>query len=77
MIPQAFGRHGDPPLKMHRKIDPTHPEQLFNNWKRAYKTGHQYKNAITFSGGSDKATFSSSLSHFRQNGLFLLPGTRM
>ena len=48
--------------------DPTHPDQLYNNWKRAYQTGHQYKNTINFSGGTEKATFSSSLSHFRQDG---------
>jgi len=51
------------------KTDPTHPAKLFNNWERAYNTGHQYRNAITFSGGSEKATFSSSLSYFKQNGL--------
>jgi len=58
-----------PTVEDARKIDPTHPAELFNNWKRAYNTGHQYKNAISFSGGSDKVNFSSSLSYLRQNGL--------
>ncbi|HEY6976647.1 MAG TPA: SusC/RagA family TonB-linked outer membrane protein, partial [Chitinophagaceae bacterium] len=62
-----------PTVEEARKIDPTHPATLFNNWKRAYNTGHQYKNAISFSGGSDKVIFSSSLSYLRQNGL--IPST--
>ncbi|MBS1975393.1 MAG: TonB-dependent receptor plug domain-containing protein, partial [Bacteroidetes bacterium] len=58
-----------PTVEQARTVDPNHPAQLWNNWKRAYGTGHQYRNAITFSGGTDKATFSSSLSYFKQNGL--------
>jgi hypothetical protein len=58
-----------PTVEDARKIDPTHPAQLFNNWKRAYNTGHQYRSGITLSGGSDKATYSSSFSYLRQNGL--------
>ena len=51
------------------KIDPTHPAKLPNDWKHAYNTGHQYRSGITLSGGSDKATYSSSFSYLRQNGL--------
>ena len=67
MIQLAFGLRGVQLLKTHEKYP--HPAELFNNWKRAYNTGHQYKNAISFSGGSDKVNFSSSLSYLRQNGL--------
>ncbi|MGI8952435.1 MAG: SusC/RagA family TonB-linked outer membrane protein [Chitinophagaceae bacterium] len=52
-----------------KQEDPTHPATLENTWKRAYNTGHQYNNSISFAGGTDKATFSSSLSYFRQDGL--------
>ncbi len=62
-----------PTVEDAKKIDPTHPDQLFNNWKRAYNTGHQYRNVVSFSGGTDKAIFSSSLSYLRQNGL--IPST--
>jgi len=58
-----------PTVEQARTIDPSHPATLFNNWKRAYNTGHQYKNSISFSGGTDKATFASSLSYAKQNGL--------
>ncbi len=67
--PESFWPAWGPTVEEAKAIDPTHPDKLFNNWERAYQTGHQYKNAITFSGGTDKATFSSSLSYLRQNGL--------
>jgi TonB-linked SusC/RagA family outer membrane protein len=57
-----------PTVEEAKTTDPTHPDELFNNWKRAYRTGHQYKNALSFSGGTDKATFSSSLSYLKQDG---------
>ena len=67
--PESFWPAWGPTVDEAKAIDPTHPDKLFNNWEHAYQTGHQYKNAITFSGGTDKATFSSSLSYLRQNGL--------
>lgn len=62
-----------PTVEEARKIDPTHPAQLFNNWKRAYNTGHQYRSGLSFSGGSEKLTYSSSFSYLRQNGV--IPNT--
>ena len=58
-----------PTVEDARKIDPTHPAQLPNDWKHAYNTGHQYRSGINFSGGTEKATYSSSFSYLRQNGL--------
>jgi len=58
-----------PTVEQARTIDPNHPAKLFNNWKRAYGTGHQFRNTLTFAGGTDKATYSSSVSYFKQNGL--------
>jgi TonB-linked SusC/RagA family outer membrane protein len=62
-----------PTVEDARKIDPTHPAQLPNDWKHAYNTGHQYRSGINLSGGSDKITYSSSFSYLRQNGL--IPNT--
>ena len=56
-----------------KTVDPDHPDQLWNNWKRAYNTGHQFRNTVSFSGGNEKATFSSSLSYAKQDGL--IPST--
>lgn len=58
-----------PTVQAAKQEDPTHPDALFNNWKRAYNTGHQYRAGVTFSGGSEKATYSSSFSYLRQNGV--------
>ena len=58
-----------PTVDQARKIDPTHPATLFNDWKHAYNTGHQYRSGLSFSGGSDKVTYSSSFSYLRQNGV--------
>ncbi|MHA4808669.1 SusC/RagA family TonB-linked outer membrane protein [Flavitalea flava] len=58
-----------PTVEQARTIDPNHPAQLYNNWKRAFQTGHQYREALSFSGGTDKATYSSSLSYSKQNGM--------
>lgn len=58
-----------PTVEQARTVDPNHPASLFNNWKRAYNTGHQFRNSISFSGGTDKATFASSLSYAKQDGL--------
>ncbi len=58
-----------PTVEEAKTVDPNHPDKLYNNWKRAYNTGHQFRNSLTFSGGTDKATYSSSLSYFKQDGL--------
>lgn len=58
-----------PTIQDAKQIDPTHPDALFNNWERAYNTGHQYRSGLTLSGGSEKITYSSSFSYLRQNGL--------
>ncbi|PWU03810.1 MAG: SusC/RagA family TonB-linked outer membrane protein [Bacteroidetes bacterium] len=58
-----------PTVEEAKTVDPNHPDQLWNNWKRAYQTGHQLRNTISFSGGTDKSTISSSVSYFKQNGL--------
>ena len=66
-----------PTIAEAKTVDPTHPDKLFNNWKHAYNTGHQYRSGLTFSGGSDKVTYSSSFSYLKQNGVntkYLLPG---
>lgn len=58
-----------PTVEEARRIDPTHPATLENNWKRAYNTGHSYRNSVNFSGGSDVANFSASMGYNRQDGL--------
>lgn len=50
-------------------IDPTHPSQLYNNYKQAYKTGQQYRNTVTVMSNTDLVGVYSSLSYLKQNGM--------
>lgn len=52
-----------------QQLDPTHPASLFNQYKRAYVQGNQFRNTLSMSGGSEKVTFSSSLGYNKQNGV--------
>jgi len=67
--PESFWPSWGPTVEEARAIDPTHPEHLYNHVKDAFTTGTQYKNSLTFSGGTDKVTFLSSLSQLNQQGV--------
>lgn len=66
--PTSFWPEWGPTVEAARAIDPTHPKQLYNQYKRAYINGNQFRNNLTMSGGTEKASVSSSLSYFKQNG---------
>lgn len=51
-----------------KKLDPTHPDKLYNHFKDAYQTGYQYRNSLSLSGGTDKVVYSSSFSQFKEKG---------
>lgn len=65
---ESFWPEWGPTVAQGIALDPTHPAQLYNQYKNAYKTGDQFRQGISLSGGTDKASLSSSLSYFRQNG---------
>ncbi len=67
--PASFWPSWGPTVEEGRKLDPTHPAELFNNYKRAYRTGTQFRNTVNLSGGTDKAVFSSSFSSLNQDGV--------
>lgn len=64
----SFWPSWGPTVAEARKLDPTHPAELFNHFKRAYINGNQFRNNLSLSGGSEKASISTSLSYFKQNG---------
>ncbi|TXH22894.1 MAG: SusC/RagA family TonB-linked outer membrane protein, partial [Chitinophagaceae bacterium] len=51
-----------------KKIDPNHPDKIFDQFARAYINGNQFRTGITMSGGTENALVSSSISYFKQNG---------
>ncbi len=64
----SFWPEWGPKIADARTIDPSHPNQLFNQYSHAYLNGNQFRNTLNLSGGTDKASLSSSLSYFKQNG---------
>ncbi|WP_099372402.1 SusC/RagA family TonB-linked outer membrane protein [Sphingobacterium sp. 1.A.5] len=65
----AFG----PTVEEAIKLDPTHPAQLYKPFEEAFDTGNQFRNSLSFSGGSEKFTFLTSISQLKHNGV--LPAT--
>ena len=71
--PGGIGPAWGPTIAEAKVIDPTHPDQLFNNYDRAFGTGQQVKNSISVTGGSDAIKFFSSISQLYQKGM--MPNT--
>lgn len=67
--PIGLGPAWGPTIDEAKVIDPTHPDQLFDNYKQAYRTGNQFRNTINMTGGTETVRFFSSLSYFKQNGM--------
>lgn len=66
--PESFWPEWGPTVAEAKQIDPTHPDQLFNQYARAYVNGKQFRNTISLSGGTDKSSMSTSISYFDQDG---------
>lgn len=71
--PGGIGPAWGPTIAEAKLIDPTHPDQLYNNYDRAFGTGQQVKNSLSVTGGSDAIKFFSSISQLYQKGM--MPNT--
>ncbi len=58
-----------PAIEEAKAIDPTHPNQLFDHYRRGFKTGYQTRHTINLAGGTEKAQLGASLSYFDQTGV--------
>lgn len=67
--PHSFWPAFGPTVAEAKAIDPTHPDELFNNYEHGYKTGKSIRNSLNISGGTEKAIFSGSFSQFNQEGI--------
>ncbi len=67
--PNSFWPSFGPTVEEARKIDPTHPAEIFNNFENAYQTGTQIRNTINLTGGTDAASFRTSISHLSHEGV--------
>lgn len=67
--PIGLGPAWGPTIAEAKVIDPTHPDQLFNNYKNAFDQGTQLRNSVSVAGGNEALKFFSSISSFRQDGM--------
>lgn len=67
--PTEFFPSFGPTTEEAKLIDPTHPDQIFHHYKRAYQQGNQFRTSLNLSGGNERALLSSSISYLKQNGV--------
>lgn len=67
--PIGLGPAWGPTIAEAKLIDPTHPDKLYDNYKQAYQTGNQWRNAINVAGGTENVRYFSSVSYFTQEGM--------
>lgn len=65
----SFWPSWGPTIEQAKALDPTHPDQIYNNFKRGYRTGHQTRHTISFGGGTDVAQLGGSFSYSDQDGV--------
>jgi TonB-linked SusC/RagA family outer membrane protein len=58
-----------PTIAAAKAIDPTHPDQIFNNYKRGFRTGQQNRHSISVTGGTELAQLGASFSYLDQTGV--------
>lgn len=58
-----------PTISEAQKINPNHPDQLFNNFLNAYRQGNSWQNTLAVSGGGSESGFRISLGHHDQQGI--------
>ncbi|MVT39366.1 SusC/RagA family TonB-linked outer membrane protein [Chitinophaga oryziterrae] len=66
-VPNEYDQHGD----VVGRSDPSAkiPFRPYNNTKDFWRTGTTYNNSLSFTGGSDVATYRMSVSHLYQNSI--------
>ncbi|MFT3749281.1 MAG: SusC/RagA family TonB-linked outer membrane protein [Agriterribacter sp.] len=67
--PNSFWSAYGPTVEEAKAIDPTHPDELFNNFKHGYKTGNSFRNTLTLTGGTEKVILNAAFSQFNQDGI--------
>ncbi len=65
----SFWPSWGPTVAAAKALDPTHPDQIFNNFKQAYRTGNQTRHTLNMAGGSANALLGASISYNTQQGV--------
>ncbi|MBW8686949.1 SusC/RagA family TonB-linked outer membrane protein [Chitinophaga rhizophila] len=67
--PASFWPTFGPTVEEAKKLDATHPDQLYNNYEQAFRTGTQTRHTVNVGGGMDKVQLLGSLSYLDQEGV--------
>ena len=65
----SFWPSWGPTVEAAKALDPTHPDQIFNNFERGYRTGHQTRHTVNLTGGTERVQLAGSMSYFQQDGV--------
>lgn len=65
----SFWPSWGPTVEEAKKLDPSHPDRLFDNFKRAYRTGNTNRHNISLGGGTDKIQGGGSFNYAHDNGV--------
>ena len=67
--PASFWPSWGPTIAQAKALDPSHPDELFNNYERGYEQGSFFRNTVNLSGGSEVATFAAAFSQYNHDGV--------
>jgi TonB-linked SusC/RagA family outer membrane protein len=65
----SFWPSWGPTVESSKILDPTHPNQIYNNFERGYRTGNQTRHSIGLTGGTDLVQLGASFSYSNQEGV--------
>jgi TonB-linked SusC/RagA family outer membrane protein len=65
----SFWPSWGPTVEAAKALDPTHPNEIYNNFKQGYRTGNQTRHTISLTGGTDVAQLGASFSYSNQEGV--------
>ena len=64
----SFWPSWGPTVEEAKALDPTHPDNIYNQYAQGYQKGNEFRSSLNLSGGTENALLTSSLSYFKQNG---------
>lgn len=67
--PTSFWPSWGPTIAEGKSLDATHPDNIYNNFERGYRTGNQTRHSISLMGGSDLLQMGASFSYSNQDGV--------
>jgi TonB-linked SusC/RagA family outer membrane protein len=67
--PTSFWPSWGPTIAEAKALDPTHPDHIYNNFQRGYRTGNQTRHSINLTGGSELLQMGASFSYFNHEGV--------